>query len=107
MALSAPGGKQRDRLMRVLALPPGHSTTGTAAPVDLPLPGRAMQAALGHVQSPAAAGPQLAGDVCSVLPLQGEALWARTGREITSVPETIHFPMQIAYCNDQIIQIIT
>lgn len=31
---------------------------------------------------------------------------AKTGREIRSVAETIPFPTQTAYCNDQIIQII-
>lgn len=98
-------GKQHGRPVRILALHLGHRHSSSSG---FPLcPGRAVQAALSHVHSPAAAGPQLAGAVCSVLPLQGEALGARTGREITSVPETIHFPMQIAYCNDQIIQIIT
>lgn len=99
------GSSVAERSVRILALHLGHRHSSSSG---FPLcPGRAVQAALSHVHSPAAAGPQLAGAVCSVLPLQGEALWAKTGREITSVPETIHFPMQIAYCNDQIIQIIT
>lgn len=30
----------------------------------------------------------------------------RTGRDVRSVADTVHFPTQTAYCNDQIIHII-
>lgn len=69
MALSASGVKQRGR----------ETHEGPGSP---PWPQQHQWIALGepcrqrraHVHSPAAAGPQLAGAVCSVLPLQGEAL---------------------------------
>lgn len=82
MALSASDGKQRGRETCEDPGSPSWPQHPQAHQQQRISPRESRAGALSHVHSPAAAGPQLPGAVCSVLPLQGQLSEQQLGEKL-------------------------